>query len=122
LTERTCSPTFKAEINAIAFIDTLPTIKMNKTLVTIFLAFTSSFCFGQYNHDFRVGARNPGLDKLHNSFEKIVISEEIDSLFQNRNTLIDGEKIIYWDSLKPLPIFALKHKMETLMALFTATT
>lgn len=78
---------------------------MNRLLITIILSISFTYCFGQYNHDFRVETRNPGLDKIHNSFERVVVPEEIDSLFLNRYNLKNGEKIIYWDSLKTTPHF-----------------
>lgn len=61
--------------------------------------------WGQYNHDYRVGTRNPQLDKLNASFEKVVFSRDIDSLFAVRYKTPGGEKIIYWDSLKQKPHF-----------------
>jgi hypothetical protein len=76
-----------------------------RTRLTILFTFTLVYCFGQYNHDFRVGTRNAQLDKLHASFERVIFSSEIDTMFMNRVSISDGEKIVYWDSLKQRPHF-----------------
>lgn len=78
---------------------------MTRAILISILTLILNFCFGQYNHDFRTLTRNSELDKLHHSFERVVFSNEIDSLFKIREQLKDGEKIIYWDSLKQKPHF-----------------
>jgi len=83
---------------------------MKHTCLTIFLTVILNVCFGQYNHDFRSTTRNVGLDKLNNSFEKVVIPEEVDSLFLVRKKLANGETIIYWDNLKQKPHFRFEIK------------
>jgi len=76
---------------------------MKRLQLTLLFTFIIKITWGQYNQDYRVGTRNPQLDKLNSSFEKVVISKDVDSLFSFRHKLADGEKIIYWDSLRQRP-------------------
>lgn len=79
-----------------------------KLIIICILSLTK--CFGQYNHDYRVETRNSQLDTLYTFLENASFSPDLDSLFINRLTILDGEKIVYWDSLEQNPHFRFKTK------------
>lgn len=62
-------------------------------------------CLCQVNTRYRSDIENPELDKRVNAFEIQNIPNELDSLYEIRNSINDGEITLFWSHNKAIPNF-----------------